>query len=380
MDTVLGLSMTPTTVGLVLVEGDGIDSSTRSHDAFGARRGGFSPVTTSAFVAEALSRTQAIAQGQRLQAIRVTWSDDAAIEASLLLESLADMGFDNVVPIRLPEATEAFARGIGEVIGSDVTAVCVIESDTAIVLVVDGREAHDAPGSMVLTAVSDRLQCENDLIDWVSEVLDRDGWQPDGLVLLGAGDGLNIIAGTLQGILGIPVFAPAEAELALARGAALTQSAPVKKPFWSMPKVPIAMLIGGILTFVVSASLAVGIELLPNRGVGNIETIDQHVVNTAETPTKLQAPVAPAPVAPVPTAEAPQTEAPQTEAPQTESAQDESTEPASSMLPATAAQTMLESPSLESPAPENVESVPAADMPAPADASSPPQVEIPPNG
>lgn len=374
MDTVLGLSMTPTTVGLVLVEGDGSDSSTRGHDAFGVRRGGFSPVTTSAFVAEALSRTQAIAQGQRLQAIRVTWSDDAAIEASLLLESLADMGFDNVVPIGLPEATEAFARGIGEVIGSDVTAVCVIESDTAIVLVVDGREAHDAPGSMVLTAVSDRLQCENDLIDWVSEVLERDGWQPDGLVLLGAGDGLNSIAGTLQGILGIPVFAPAEAELALARGAALTQSAPAKKRFWTKPKAPIAMLIGGILTFVVSASLAVGIELLPNRGVGNVETLDHHVVNTAETPTKLQAPVAPASVAPVPAAEAPQSEAQQSEALQTDSVQDQSTEPESSMLPDTAAQTML-----ESPAPENIPAAPAADVPAPADAPSQP-VEIPPNG
>ena len=75
------------------------------HDAFEIRRGGFSPVTTSEYVAEALSRTRAIAGGQQLQSIGVTWSDDAAIEASLLLDSLADYGFRNVVPIRLPEAT-----------------------------------------------------------------------------------------------------------------------------------------------------------------------------------------------------------------------------------------------------------------------------------
>lgn len=358
MDTVLGLSMTPTTVGLVLLEGNGADSSTRGHDTFGVRRGGFSPVSTSAFVAEALSRTQAIARGQRLQAIRVTWSDDAAIEASLLLESLADMGFDNVVPIRLPEATEAFARGIGEVIGSDVTAVCVIESDTAIVLVVDGRQVHGAPDSMVLTAVSDRLQSETDLIDWLSEVLERDGWQPDGLVLLGAGDELSTIAGTLQGILGIPVFAPAEAELALARGAALTPSTPAKKRFWAMPKAPMAMLIGGIVTFVVSASLAVGIELLPNKGLGQVETLDHHVVNTAETPTRLQAPAAPAPPVPLP--------AP---VPAQEPASEESSEPESSMVPENAAQTMSESPPAS----------PAADTPVPADAAAPP-ADVPPSG
>ena len=62
--------MTPTTVGLVLVEGDGRDGATMNHDAFEVRRGGFSPVTTSEYVAEALSRTRAITGGQRLFARR----------------------------------------------------------------------------------------------------------------------------------------------------------------------------------------------------------------------------------------------------------------------------------------------------------------------
>ena len=61
----------------------------------------------------------------------------------------------------------------------------------------------------------------NDLIGWLADVSNRDGWQPDGLVLLGSGDELDVIAGQLEQVLGIPVFAPAEAELALARGAAL---------------------------------------------------------------------------------------------------------------------------------------------------------------
>jgi hypothetical protein len=291
LETVLGLSMTPTTVGLVLVEGDGVDGATKGHDAFEVRRGGFSPVTTSEFVAEALSRTQAIAGGQRLQSIGVTWSDDASVEASLLLDSLADCGFANVIPIRLPEATEAFARGIGQVIGSDVTAVCVVEPEAIVALIVDADEGA------VQTAVSYVLETDQDLIGWLSEMLGGSEWQPDGLVLLGSGDGLTSIARRLEQILGIPAFAPAEAELALARGAALASVngiGMVDDQLFDIPAQPparrsdsaalrgaTALLAAGVVAFVLSASVAVGLELLPDRGS---QPEHRNVVNTAETP------------------------------------------------------------------------------------------------
>ncbi|GAY16922.1 hypothetical protein MSZK_36480 [Mycobacterium sp. shizuoka-1] len=305
MDTVLGLSMTPTTVGLVLVEGDGADGATKGHDAFEVRRGGFSPVTTSEFVAEALSRTQAIAGGRRLQSIGVTWSDDASVEASLLLDSLADSGFDNVIPIRLPAATEAFAHGIGQVIGSAVTAVCVVEPEAVVTLIVDAHEGA------VQTAISYDLESDQDLIDWLSDILAGSEWQPDGLVLLGSGDGLDAIARRLEEIAGIPAFAPAEAELALARGAALASVNGIgmlDDPLFALPVLPppaanrnstalraaTALLAAGVVAFVVSASVAVGLELLPDQGAR-----PQHrdVVNTAETPAALPevAPAAPAP-------------------------------------------------------------------------------------
>ena len=305
MDTVLGLSMTPTTVGLVLVEGDGVDGATKGHDAFEVRRGGFSPVTTSEFVAEALSRTQAIAGGRRLQSIGVTWSDDASVEASLLLESLADSGFDNVIPIRLPAATEAFAHGIGQVIGSDVTAVCVVEPEAVVTLIVDAHEGA------VQTAIGYDLESDEDLIDWLADILAGSEWQPDGLVLLGSGDGLDAIARRLEEIAGIPAFAPAEAELALARGAALASVNGIgvlDDPLFTLPVLPppasnrnskalrgaTALLAAGVVAFVVSASVAVGLELLPDQGAR-----PQHrdVVNTAETPAALPevAPAAPAP-------------------------------------------------------------------------------------
>src|SRR4029453_7234665 len=132
VDAVLGLSVTPSAVGLVLVEGQDADGATMDRDAFPVRtRGRSSPYQTCEKAAAAVLRTEAIAatRGHRLHSIGVTWSDDANTEASLLLKSLTESGFENVVPVRLPEATEALARGIAEVIGYGTTAVCVLEPE-----------------------------------------------------------------------------------------------------------------------------------------------------------------------------------------------------------------------------------------------------------
>ena len=126
MDAVLGLSVTPSAVGLVLVEGQDADGATMDRDGFEVpSRRRPSAVQTCEQAAAAVLRTEAIAaaRGHRLHSIGVTWSDDADTEASLLLRSLTDSGFENVVPVRLPEATEALAWGIAEVIGHETTAV-----------------------------------------------------------------------------------------------------------------------------------------------------------------------------------------------------------------------------------------------------------------
>ncbi|AKK30600.1 hypothetical protein AB431_16540 [Mycobacterium sp. EPa45] len=373
METVLGLSMTPTTVGLVLVEGDGAESATKGHDAFEVRRGGFSPVTTSEFVAEALSRTQAIAGGQRLQSIGVTWSDDASVEASLLLESLADCGFANVIPIRLPEATEAFARGIGAVIGSDVTAVCVVEPEAIVALIVDAREGA------VQTAVTYALETDQDLIDWLSEMLGGSEWEPDGLVLLGSGEGLESIARRLEQILGIPVFAPAEAELALARGAALASVNGIgvaDDQLFDLPAAPAArrqdstalrgataLLAGGVVAFVVSASVAVGLELLPDRGA---RPEHRDVVNTAEAPP-LRPVTAPAP--------APESLSGADERSRPAQAPESTTEPTFDSAPVVAMTMNVPAPPPQAP-PADLNADPAAMPPVEAAAPPPPPAPV----
>jgi hypothetical protein len=314
VDAVLGLSVTPSAVGLVLVEGQDADGATMDRDAFEVGfRGRSSAVQTSEQAAAAVLRSEAIAatRGHRLHSIGVTWSDDAGAEASLLLKSLTDSGFDNVVPVRLPDATEALARGIAEVIGYGTTAVCVLEPETVIALIVHLRDGA------VSTSVNHRIVTEEDLIRWLSTVFTRADWQPEALVMVGSG-GDDELMPILEDALSVPVFAPAEAGLALARGAALASTRNVDfaltgdaqdfddhRPLARRRRQlgqagPLAMLVAGVLTFTVSASVAVSLQLAPKKDLATSEPRPA-AKTSPETPAAvghLQPPVA-IPAAPV---------------------------------------------------------------------------------
>jgi hypothetical protein len=316
MDAVLGLSMTPTTVGLVLVEGQDADGATMDKDEFAVHdRGLVSAVNTSEKAAAAVMRTEAIAaaRGHRLHSIGVTWSEDADTEASLLLESLSESGFDNVVAVRLPEATEALARGIAGVIGYQITAVCVIEPDAVVVLVVDMADGA------VQTAVNHAVSTDEDLARWLSAIFTQAEWQPEALVLVGSGSDLEAITPHLEEVLAVPVFVPAEAQLALARGAAIASThgpdhfadetgdgsgrvATIARRPSLFPRVGAAgaMLGVGVLTFVVSGSLAIGLQLTSGEGANPAEK--PPAASTSGAPAALQA-TKPAPAA-TPTIEA----------------------------------------------------------------------------
>jgi hypothetical protein len=320
VDTVLGLSVTPSAVGLVLVEGQDADGTTVDREAFEIVSGRHStPLAASEQAAAAVLRTEAIAasRGQRLHSIGVTWSDGADTEASLLLKSLNDSGFDNVVPVRLPEATEALAWGIAEVIGYQVTAVCVIESDTVIMLVV-----HDGVGA-VQTAINHAIETEEALLQWLSTVFTRADWRPEALVVVGSGSDLHSVIPRLEDILSVPVFVPAESELALARGAALASAhntefiqigqtaerAPRDRSGARRPLAqtgPLAMLVAGAVAFVVSVSVAVSIEMTPDRHAAAPEPQPAAKASPEIANIRAAAPDAPSPaVLPAPAEELP---------------------------------------------------------------------------
>jgi len=328
VDAVLGLSVTPSAVGLVLVEGQDADGATMDRDAFEVGFRGSSAAQTSAQAAAAVRRSEAIAatRGHRLHSIGVTWSDDANTEASLLLKSLTDSGFDNVVPVRLPEATEALARGIAEVIGFGTTAVCVLEPETVIALIVHLRDGA------VQTSVNRRIVTEEDLTRWLSTLFTRADWQPEALVMVGSG-GDDELMPVLEEALSVPVFAPAEAQLALARGAALASAQNVDFSMTDDPHHvedhisveprrrqlgqtgPLALLVAGVLTFTVSASVAVSLQLVPKRDTASTSEPRPAAKVTSEMPAAVTHIQAPVPVAPAPVVETLPPEAPPAEAP-----------------------------------------------------------------
>jgi hypothetical protein len=311
VDTVLGLSVTATNIQTVLVEGRSADGATLEHDAFDVVADAESPNRASEQVAEAVL-SLAETDGHRLHAIGVTWSEDADREASLVIDSLAGLGFANVVAVRSPRAVEALTRSIGRMIGYQRTAVCVLEPDTAILSLVD---THDGE---VETVVSHTVDSDEQLAVWLESIFERDDWRPEGLFLVGSVGGLESLVGWLEHRLDLPVFDPPEADLALAHGAALASATPATESllFSVTPNVdarrravtgPLAMLIGGAIALVVSVALAIGPHLIPERGA--VTSARHEVDKAAVTPPAPK--VAPAP-APPPAAPAP---APPPEAP-----------------------------------------------------------------
>ncbi|OBB29221.1 hypothetical protein A5792_20735 [Mycolicibacterium peregrinum] len=270
MDAVLGVSLTPSTVGLVLVEGCEADGATVDHEALDIR--GLAPARTDdicADVVKAVRRAERVAaeRGLRLTAIGVTWSSGAAAEAAVLLKKFADAGFADVVPVRLPHATDALARRVAGIVGFGTTGVCVLEPDVVQAMTVSG----DNP---VQTTVSRGIETVAGLTNWLSDMFDAADPRPDALVVVGSAVDLDSVLPKLEQALAAPVFTPAEPGLPLARGAAL---AAVRRSRWASddsvanagwrwpPKqlTPLAILVGGVLAFAVSLSLAIGQQLLP---------------------------------------------------------------------------------------------------------------------
>jgi hypothetical protein len=284
LDTVLGLSLTPTTFGWVLAEGHGADGTILDHQesALCAAPGGVPAASTADQVAQEVWRVdaQAGASNHHLRVIGVTWSDEAAAQAALLLEALTDAGFDNVVPVRLLEAVETLARAIAPVIGYEQTAVCVLEHEWATVVMVD---SHDGETQTVIKHISGGF---DGLRSWLTGMFDRSGWRPGAVVVVGADSDIDGFSWQLEKALPVPVFAQTMAQVTVARGAALAAarsteftdeqliSAHATAPEPAAPPRPgrlsyagaATALAAGAITFVSSLAVAVGMQLAPAAG------------------------------------------------------------------------------------------------------------------
>jgi hypothetical protein len=276
LDTVFGLSLTSTSVGWVLVEGRDADGAILDHDDFDVHPvAGVQAVYTSEQASAAVLDAQVAAAGldQRLRVVGVTWSDESAAEAALLVESLTDAGFDNVVPVRLHDACDMLARAIAPVVGYDQAAVCVLDGDSTIVVMVDAEDGEPQ------TAIKQLSGGPGHLVHWLTALFERSSWQPGGIVVVGAQNELDALSARLQS-LPVPVITQAGAELALARGAALVSAQSTEFTDAEMLETvnswrqdhdaarqrsyagAVTILAAGAVTFVASLSLALGPHLV----------------------------------------------------------------------------------------------------------------------
>ena len=327
MDTVLGLSLTSRSVGWVLVEGRDADGNIVDHDDFEVRAGaGVQAVNTSEQASAGVLDAQAAAASydQRLHVVGVTWSDDAAAESALLLESLNDAGFDNVVPVRLHEACDMLARAIAPVVGYDKAAVCVLDGESTVVVMVDSCDDEPQTAIKQLTGGPGRL------VQWLTALFDRSSWQPGGIVVVGAGEDLEALSRRLKKVVPVPVITQTGAELALARGAALASAQSTEFTDAEMVETinswradhgtsrqnsyagALTMLAAGAVTFVASLSLALGPHLVPNRAHEAVQPVVHRAASApiAQTPAPPPAAVARPVPKPAPTEEPAQVPAP----------------------------------------------------------------------
>jgi hypothetical protein len=220
LDTVLGVSMAPTAVRMVLVEGEDGDGAIVDQDTFDVP-GDDDAATVSAadqVVSAILGTRQGAAQGgYQLASTGVTFTDP--VDAAALRDALAAHKVENVMLVSAFLAAAALAQTVGNQTNYAHTALLYVEPDTATLAVVDS-----ADGSIVdvhrQPLPDDHEAAMNQLAALVSgaEAL---ATRPDAVFVVGSGVDIPAIKSALETATTLPLTVPEEPETALARGAAL---------------------------------------------------------------------------------------------------------------------------------------------------------------
>ncbi|TRW86293.1 hypothetical protein FK535_07460 [Mycolicibacterium sp. 018/SC-01/001] len=281
MDLVLGLSMTSSSVRWVLVEGaagDGATLDRGSADLAGLDAGAL----LDSLIGDDGSR--------RLHAVGLTWSPAAESAASAAWQALTDRGVENVIAVSDVEAAETLALGIADVAGHERVSVYVAEPEESLLVAAtpDGVTADRAhPGALAETDLS----------------------AADAVIVLGSGDVAGAMA-ALQPRTDVAVVSADQAELALARGAALAAASAValldvadrsSSPRLTATAVLASVLAAAVVTLVVSVSAAVGLSLTPDPAPEMVRSVQAPAPEAARPERDVAPPAAPppAPAAPV---------------------------------------------------------------------------------
>lgn len=210
VDAVLGVAVTSSTVGMVLVEGGLAEGATLDHDSFATDPESWaSALGIAQQITDAVVRTCAIsaAHGYHVRSIGLTWNDDADAVATVLVNTLSGTTSGRVTAVASRHAGQAVLTWRTRVgIDSGPSALCVLSGDTATVVRVDDQKQvwHE---SIAASSVIGRLH--------------RRDRRPEVLFAVGPTENAVALTSQAESVLGARVSAPIEALLALARGAAL---------------------------------------------------------------------------------------------------------------------------------------------------------------
>jgi hypothetical protein len=221
VEIVLGVSMTPTLVSIALVEGEKADGAIIDHDVLDMTAvDGSATSSAPEHVVAAVLGTQegAIAAGHDLVSTGVTWTDHD--QAAALREALIARDIEDVLLVSELHAAAALAQTVGRAVGYDKTALVFVEHETATLAVVE-----TADGSVV--NVLSRSLDGDDTIAVVGEMVSSPKVHESvaqGIFVVGSGVDVSAVKAHLQDLVPVPVIAPEEPRLALARGAALASA------------------------------------------------------------------------------------------------------------------------------------------------------------
>ncbi len=221
LDIVLGVSMAPTKVRMVLVEGESADGVTVDQDDFDVA-GDAAPSSAPAQVVSAIlgTRQGATEGGFQLLSSGVTWTDH--VEAALLRDALIAHKIENVMLVSAFMAAAALTQAVGDATNYARTALLFVEPYTATLAVVDTADGSITDVHRRVLA-DDEEQAVAELVELVAsaETLEMD---PAGVVVVGSGVDIPLIKPALEAATSLELAVPDEPEMALARGAALASA------------------------------------------------------------------------------------------------------------------------------------------------------------
>lgn len=269
MDLVLGLSLTTASLRWVLVEG---------------ATGEGEPIDRGELVIPAIDDVDAdllvhavlnpaVVAEDRIRVVGVTSTADAGRAAAAVVDALVARGHHDVAPVSDTAAVAALATGIADITDYDDVTVCIVEPDSAFVAVVDAGE--------VTVHYVDRPADGDDALELTSSVIAVLDREPAAVFVIGSDD-VGVIVTAFEAIIEAPVFSAAEADLALARGAALVAARTLDMsgpPLGGVPPRRAGVLFGvlavAVVTFVVSVSTAIGLNLSRDEPVENFAAAAQ---------------------------------------------------------------------------------------------------------